>query len=316
MNRIFFSFLLLTLSLGVLCQCSSEIPPGIGTIREVDPLAQSYWNKAQAYEKQGKDKKAIGMYEDIIEYCPLSNEAPKARYRMAQLWEARKDYQEAYDHYQKFVERYPDNPLYRTALGKMQTIAFGAAKGQLTHNVLWMFKVNMDPTLVSKWLSALYDVAPQSEVAPEALSILGQYQKDRKNWSEAIAAYQKVIDNYVDHPLAPAAQLAIADTYAAVTDEGDRNQSNSFHAQEAYEDFLQRYSSHPLASKARAGLAKTRAQIVQQKLDIGIYYLTKAKNTQAAIYSFQEAAKETQTNPQAAAKAKEYLQHIQTAPKP
>ena len=45
-----------------------------------------------------------------------SKEAPQARFRMAELYEARKEPADAFDQYQKLIDRHPDSPLYKQAL--------------------------------------------------------------------------------------------------------------------------------------------------------------------------------------------------------
>ena len=88
---------------------------------------------------------------------------------MAELYEARKEPAEAFDQYQKLIDRHPDSPLYRQAMSRQKEMAFGAASGALTNRVLWMFDVRMDPTNVTEWLKHVRDNAPYAPTAPQAM---------------------------------------------------------------------------------------------------------------------------------------------------
>lgn len=291
----------------ILCQCSSEAPPRAGTVKMVDPLAQKYLAQAKQEEANNRLKKAIKRYDDIVDDCPMSVEAPYALFRMAQLREQLNDPQDAFDHYQRLIERYPDSSYYTQALKRQRELAFGAATGKLKNKVFWTFDVSMDPAIVTKWLNNVCDNAPFSSTAPEAKKILGDYLARRDRKDEAIETYQSIVDNYPNSPLAPAAQLSVAELYSNSKMVGDLSYSNISKAQESYEEFLQRYPNSSMAPKARQGLAQVRQHMVQRKLEIGEYYMNRMKDTNAAIFYFQEVVAAEKTNPQAAKKARAYL---------
>ncbi|MEF2893581.1 MAG: tetratricopeptide repeat protein, partial [Akkermansia sp.] len=197
----------------VLCQCSSEAPPPPGTVRMVDQKAISLMQEARGKEEKNDLSGAIKKYKRVVEKHPLSREAPQARFRMAELYEARKDPAEAFDQYQKLIDRHPDSPLYAKAMERQKEMAFGAASGALTNRVLWMFDVRMDPRNVTEWLNHVRDNAPYAPSAPQAMNVLGNYLATRGRMKEAIEAYQNLVDNHPDSPLAPTAQLQIATLY-------------------------------------------------------------------------------------------------------
>ena len=131
--------------------------------------------------------------------------------------------------------------------------------------------------------------------------------RDRK---EAIEAYQNLVDNYPNSPLAPTAQLQIATLYRQAAADGDRNHVNVARAQEAYEDYLQRYPNSARAGAARADLAAMKRELVAQQLEVAEYYLTKMKDADAAVFCYQEVASKGSINPAAAARAKARLKEL------
>lgn len=299
----------------LLTQCISDAPPRAGTLRQVDPLAKKYLAQAQQEEKNNRPKKAIKRYDDIVDDCPLSVEAPYALYRMGQLREQLGDPMDAFDHYQRLIERYPDSAYYKPALTRQKDMAFAAATGKMRNKVFGLFNVSMDPSVVTKWLNNVCDNAPYSSYAPEAKKILGDYLSRRDQIPDAIAAYQSIVDNYGNSSFAPGAQLRVAELYSNSRMTGDLSFSNIAKAQEAYEEFLQRYPNSSQAPKARQGLAQVRQYMVQRKLEIGEYYMNRMKDTSAAIFCFREVVAAEKTNPKAAAKAREYLRKLNTSVK-
>ena len=271
-----------------LCQCSSEAPPPPGTVRMVDQQAIALMQEARAKEAKNDLSGAIKKYRRVVEKHPLSREAPQARFRMAELYEARKEPAEAFDQYQKLIDRHPDSPLYRQAMSRQKEMAFGAASGALTNRVLWMFDVRMDPTNVTEWLKHVRDNAPYAPTAPQAMNVLGNYLAARGRMKEAIEAYQNLVDNYPNSPLAPTAQLQIATLYRQAAADGDRNHVNV----------------------ARADLAAMKRELVAQQLEVAEYYLTKMKDTDAAIFCYQEVVSRGSINPAAAARAKARLKEL------
>ena len=278
-----------------LCQCSSEAPPPPGTVRMVDQQAIALMQEARAKEAKNDLSGAIKKYR---------------RFRMAELYEARKEPADAFDQYQKLIDRHPDSPLYRQAMARQKEMAFGAASGALTNRVLWMFDVRMDPTNVTEWLKHVRDNAPYAPTAPQAMNVLGNYLAARGRMKEAIEAYQNLVDNYPNSPLAPTAQLQIATLYRQAAADGDRNHVNVARAQEAYEDYLQRYPNSARAGAARADLAAMKRELVAQQLEVAEYYLTKMKDADAAVFCYQEVASKGSINPAAAARAKARLKEL------
>ncbi len=294
----------------LLCQCYTDAPPASGTLKLVDPEAQEYWKEAQECVEQKDWSGAISRYKKLCEYHALAEEAPAARFHLAQLYELTDDPREAFDTYQKVIERYPNSPLYSQALKAQKELAFKAARGELTSKVLWSFDVPMDPSDVIRWLNSVCQNAPYSEVAPEAMYLLGEYLVKRERTQEAIETFQKLVDNYPTSPYAPVAQLEVADLYRSASEKGDRNNTNIMRAQEAYEAYLSMFPNHAKSAQAKSGLNDIRRQLVQQKLEIGEYYMNRMKNLDAAVFCFQETASMDHINPEAAAKAKEYLKEL------
>ncbi len=294
--------------LPVLVQCSGDAPPPAGSVRLVNTGAQKLLAKARVEESKKNYDDACDIYEDLVELYPVSLEAPQARFRMAQLYEMDKDYNEAFDQYQKLIERHPDSPLYAKALQRQKEMAFGAASGKIVNSLIWGVETTIDPKKVTEWLNKVRDNAPYAASAPQAMNVLGSYLAKRDRISEAIEAYQKLVDEYPNSPLTPTAQLNIATLYRQAS--GDKNHVNVARAQEAYEDYLQRYPNSVKNKAVRADLQLMKKELVAQQLEVADYYQFKMKDIDAAIFCYQEVMSKAGINPEAAAKAKARLKAL------
>lgn len=173
-----------------------------------------------------------------------------------------------------------------------------------------MFDVRMDPRNVTEWLNHVRDNAPYAPSAPQAMNVLGNYLATRGRMKEAIEAYQNLVDNHPDSPLAPTASSRLPPCTARRLPTATATTSTWPGAQEAYEDYLQRYPNTAKAGAARADLAAMKRELIAQQLEVAEYYLTKMKDTNAAIFCYQEVASKGGANPAAAAKAKARLKQL------
>ncbi len=290
-----------------LTHCASEGPPPAGSIRLVDPVAVAYNNKAKAAESRKDWKGAIKQYNYMIERCPLAQETPAARFRIGQLYEMRNEPMDAFDAYQKLVEKHHGSELYKAALDRQLAIALAAANGTLKNKVFWLWDVNMDPAVVTKWLRSIRDNAPYNDLAAMTTYVLGKYLIDRDRPEEARMAYQKLVEDYPQSKYAPEALLMVARIWSDSHTKGNQNQVNLSNAQEAYEEFCLRFPDHPDAKKAREGVSSMRSLLVRQQLEVGEYYLFRARDTVAAVFCFEDVIRNEAQNPEAAAKARKHL---------
>ena len=306
----FLPLLLLCLSGPLLVQCSYDGPPPAGSVRLSDPKAEGYVRVAKAKEAQGDWKGAIKQYKKLLEYNPIDVNAPQAQFRVGQLKEKTGDPIDAFEAYQHVVEKYHGSQLYEQAMKRQMTMAHAAVNGQLKNKVLWLWDVNMDPTVVVKWLTTIRDEAPYNDMAATTTWMLGQYLIEQDRLDEARNAYKKLVEDYPHSKYAPDAQLMVAKLWAESHIKGNRNQVNLANAQEAYEEFLLRFPNHPEARQASLGASNMKKLMVQQQLEVGEYYYLRAKDWTPARFCFEDVLRRKDVNPEAAAKAQAYLKQM------
>ena len=113
----------------------------------------------------------------------------------------------------------------------------------------------------------------------------------------------------------------VAKLWASSHTRGDNNLVNLDRAREAYEEFTLLYPNHKEVGTARSGVKEMQRLMVDQELEVGRYYLERAREYGPAVFCFESVIRQASANPEAAQKAKKLLVQAQaglrssTAPK-
>ncbi len=294
---------------GVLPMCEQvEGPLPAGSIKAVDPEAAALMQEAEGFRKAGKLHRARKSLKKLVRFHEAAPEAPMARFMIAQIEEALHDHREAFKQYGRVVEKYQGSPLYEQALNRQLAMGMAAAKGELKGRVLGAWEVPMESSVVVEWLQSVIKNAPYNDMSATAMAVLADYQVRQKRYEEACATYQKLVEDYPDSRYAPAAQMMVAQLWAASHTRGNQNLVNLANAQEAYEEFTLRFPNHPDAAKAHSQAERVRSLLVQQELEVGRYYLERAREYPSAIFCFENVIRQQKVNPEAAREATRLLQ--------
>lgn len=298
-----------------MCQQGNVDLHPAGMVTAQDSEADRLLASARASMKANKIAAAIRSYKQIAYYHPLAPCAPQARYELGQAYEARLDYREAFRQYDRLIERYPQSPLYKTALDRQLAMAFSAAKSEMKVDVFWgLWSADMDSTVVVEWLRNIIAKAPYNDMAATASSILADFLIKQKREEEARAEYARLVENYPDSPLAPGAQLMVAQLWAKSNLRGEtENLVNLSRAREAYEEFSLRFPNHKDARKALSQASNMERLMVQQQLHVGRYYLERSREYTSAIFCFEDVIRQKSVNPEAAAEAERLLKTARAA---
>ncbi len=226
---------------------------------------------------------------------------------LGEIEERRNDPRSAFKQYDKIVQRYQGSELYAKALNRQLAIATDAAAGRLKGKVLWMWDVPMESSKVIEWLQTIIMNAPYADMSDTASSVLGDYLVRQGKYEEACAVYKNLVEQHPDSAYAPAAQLMMARLWASSHTRGDNNMVNLDRAQEAYEEFSLLFPNHQRTGEARAGVREMQRLLLEQELQVGRYYLERAREYQSAIFCLEDVVRRRSVNPQAGKQAQELL---------
>ena len=308
--------LIIVATIGVLAlpMCDQvEGPLPAGSVTATDPRADELVERAQALMARNKLSAAKSLLREVAEYHSLSPIAPRARILLGEVEERRNDPREAFRQYGKVVERYQGSELYEQALNRQLAIATAAANGKLKGRVLWLWDVPMESDKVIEWLETITKNAPYADMSATASSILADYLVKQRRFEEAAAVYKRLVDNYPDSHYAPGAQMMLARLLASSHTRGDRNLVNLDRAREAYEEYTLLFPDKAGVNEAREGAAEMQRLLVQQELEVGKYYMQRAREYAAAIFCFEDVIRQASLNPQAAEEAQRLLAQLRAA---
>ena len=105
----------------------------------------------------------------------------------------------------------------------------------------------------------------------------------------------------------------VAKLWATSRTRGDNNLVNLDRAREAYEEFSLLFPHHKQAAVAREGAREMQRLMVQQELEVGRYYLERAREYGPAIFCFESVIRQKSDNPEAAREAEQLLARARAA---
>ncbi|MCI7699752.1 MAG: outer membrane protein assembly factor BamD [Akkermansia sp.] len=317
-RRAYIALFLGAVVMPLLTQCGQgmgELVPA-GMVRAREPEAELLMLKAKAAIKENDWGDARSYLQKIVRGHRLAPNAAEAQLLLGDVHRQLGNYRDAFKQYDTVVQSYQNSSLYEQALNRQLSLATDAATGKLQVPVFWgAWEAPMDSSVVEEWLRKVISNAPYDEMSATAASVLAKYLVDIDRPYEAIGAYSELAQKYPDSKYAPGAQLMVGKLWAQSRTRGDRNPANLRHAQEAYEDFCLRFPNHAGVREAKAGVQSMRSLLVQQQLDVGRYYLERAKEYDSAIFCFRDVIRQKADNPEAAKVAATLLQQAEAAKK-
>jgi len=268
-------------------------------------------NKARENEEQKDYLFAARGYEKVADRYPLSVYAPEALYRAAQMRMARRQYYKAFDNLLAVIDTYPNSTRFNEIVGEMYRIGSALLDGARNW-MLWGFMPGPKfPEQGIEYFETLINRAPYSDYAPLALMNVGRGHMELGDTELAIYAYDRMINDYADHPLAPDATLKLAEAYASYIEGPYYDQRDSQDAATYYLDFLINYPTDPNVGEAEKGLDEARTVMAESKIVMGDFYFYRRDNFTAARILYNDAIT-TYPDSEIADKARERLAEVDT----
>ena len=168
-------------------------------VRDDDPEAME---KKRQRQQELYDR-AIALYSEVIERDTKGKWAQRAHYQIAKVYKRRYDWDKAVEHYQAIV-----------ALDPTGYYANEAKTG--TANIRKNREVIKAKRAEYQNYKAIYDSEPTDEtfnIAAEALYEVARAYESLENHTEAIRNYERMVEEFPEHPKAPQAQFQIGNVY-------------------------------------------------------------------------------------------------------
>ncbi len=147
--------------------------------------------------------KAMALYLEVIERDTKGKYAQRSHYQIAKIYKRRYDWDKANEHYQAIV-----------ALDPTGYYANEAKTG--TANIRKNREIIKAKRAEYQNYKAIYDNEPTDEtfnIAAEALYEVARAYENLENYTEAIRNYERLVEEFPEHPKAPQAQFQVGNIY-------------------------------------------------------------------------------------------------------
>lgn len=262
---------------------------------------------AQAAAAAGNLEEAIREYRQLIRAYPFSKSASEAQFEIAQLFQKKGDFETSFKEYTKLLNKYPDTSHFEEAVAEQVVIANAYLKGRKV-------KVFGIPAYASmekaeEMYHAILVTAPYSRYAPMIQFNLGLSLEKQGKGSEAVAAYQKVIDKYPNSSISNMALYQIGYVYMRIGMAGKSQDLSALkEAQNNFEDFLVQYPNDEKSVQANDNMKAMTHRESRDTIRIARFYEF-SKNYQSAAIYYHEVIRKFGQTPEAA-EAKTHLAEL------
>lgn len=200
---------------------------------------------AKGFYAGKKYAEAKQEFQKLIKAYPKSFEASESQYYLGLVEEQEGNLYEAYQAYQKVIDKYPFSERIQEANEREYKIGEAFMSGE-KRKALGVALPVENPSI--EIFSKVVENSTYGPLAANAQYKLGLVLKGLMRYYEAEDAFSKVISNYPDSEWVEAAKFQIASCRAAVSKGSDYDQGATAEAKQKFEEFI---SEHPDAVLSR-----------------------------------------------------------------
>lgn len=291
--------------------------PGEGWTDESGEALQASSAKAQldmAREFEAKEnwKDATSAYRGLLRHWPLSIYAGEAQFKLGFMQEKRGEFWPAFQAYQKVISKYPGSQFFDLAVERQYAIGNLYLAGEPQR--LWKIPLLPSMNKAVEIFESVVKAAPYGPYAAPAYFQIGQAREKQKKWSDAIEAYNTILDKYPGSDLADDAQYQIGYAWLNAASEPDYDQSAAEKSIEAFQDFLLKFPNSEKIAQAKEHIAQLKGRITQGAFNIAKFYEGQ-KNYKAAFIYYNEVVRQNPDSSQGKA-AKERIEALKPLVEP
>ncbi len=233
---------------------------------------------------QKEYKIALKSATYLVKTWPLSDYAPEAQYLVGRCQEALRNDEKAFKAYQKVFENYPKSEKLDDVLQRQYQIALRFLGGQRFK--LWgiiPFFPDMEKT--AGLFEQIVKSGPYSKVAPEAQLSIGSAHEKRREYIEAVAAYERAADRYNDQPaIASEAIYRAGLAYGKQARTAEYDQGTAGQAIATFTDFITLYPDDKRVPEARRFITLLKEEQARGSFQTATFYAERKKWNGALIY--------------------------------
>ena len=254
---------------------------------QINPQRQSI-DRAKLLLAKGDYKKSEKTLRNFLKKSPDSALAPEAIYYLAQTLEKRGKLYDAFETYEQIADGSSDSEYFPQAI----RAEFGIARQFLNgtkRQVMGIFKISAEAE-GKKIMHSVAERLPGSLLAEQSLMELGDYHLRKKQYDDAVAAYDLLIGSYPSSTLIRQARLASAKAHLGKFNGAAFDPAPLIEAKERLLEYNRLYQADEHAGEVQAMLQRIDDSQAQHQYQVGCFYQRTGK-AQSARLSFEELLK-------------------------
>jgi outer membrane protein assembly factor BamD len=250
------------------------------TVAKSNPKEQ--FDFAKEFYDLKKYEEASREFKKLIKTYPKAFEASESQYYLGLIEEAQGNLYEAYEAYQKVIDKYPFSERMQEITEREYKIGERFMTGEAKRKALGVVLPLENPAI--EIFTKVIDNSTYGPLAPAAQYKLGLVLKGLMRYYEAEDAFNKVISNYPNSEWVEAAKFQIASCRANISRGPDYDQIATKEAKEKFEDFVQEHPDAVLSRDAEKNIEQLKEREAESNYNIGLFYEKQKDYDAARIY--------------------------------
>jgi outer membrane protein assembly factor BamD (BamD/ComL family) len=238
--------------------------------------------EARMAHNAGRAGKAQNLYLEVVKQYPFTPSAAEAAFQNALIIRHSGRMDDAFEAFQNFLNDHRDSPRFTEAIEKQFEIA-EEAKGGRKQRGLLLVPMKMNTSDVIDFYNQIIKNAPFGKLAPLAQFSIAEIQQDMNEKEKAVAAYQKVVENYPGTSQASEAQFRIG-SISNIAAQRSEDASNLLAARDALRTYIASNPGGERKQETEMILNQVNSAEANQSLTVAKFYKRMGKTRAAAIY--------------------------------
>jgi len=247
----------------------------------VKPTPQEQFDLAKSFYDIKKYEEAKREFKKLLKHYPKSFEAAESQYYLGLIEDAQGNLYEAYQAYQKVIDKYPFSERIPQIIEREYKIGEAFMSGQKRKAMGLPLPVE-NPSI--EIFNKVIENSTYGLLAAAAQYKLGLVLKGLLRYYEAEEAFNKVVSNYPDSKWTAAAKFQIASCRASVSRGPDYDQGSAKEAKEKFEAFVKEHPDAELSSEAQKNIEQLKEKEAASKYNIARFYEKQKAFEAAKIY--------------------------------
>ena len=241
---------------------------------------QEQLNFAKSYYEAKDYTTALNEFKKLVRYFSDAVEAPEAQYYMGLCLEELNKYYEAYQAYQKIIDKYP----FSTRTDDVLQREYIVAQKLLDYKTKFAGIDFTGENAAMEIFKKVVENAPYGKYAAASQYKIGLTLKAKTYFKEATDEFQKVLDNYPESEWAEPARFQIALCSAKSSLDASYDQTLTQEAKDKFSEFVKTHPDAELSQEAAQRIGELKGKEAESNYKIGQFYEKQKAYDSAKIY--------------------------------